>query len=446
MTVCGPARRKALFCLLLSAAIAVLWGSDTARRSDFGLGAFKAVFYGARCLLHHSDPYNPSILQKVYQEECDRYPQKPTEAILFRRANLICVNLPTALFLVAPFAMLHWRLAALLWFALSSAGFLLAAALIWRVASRYALKPATLLLCLVLANSSILLGVGNLACLTVSLCIIAVWCFMEERFVLVGILCLGIALLLKPHDAGLVWLYFLLAGGVQRRRACLALGVAVTLALPALVWNFRVAPQWPGELRANLAALAARGSVNDPGPDSLTFHSPDYVVCLQAPLSLLYDDARFYNPVSYAICGVLLLVGAARAIRARWTGRTVWLALAAIASLSLLPVYHRTYDAKLLLLAIPACAMLWREGGVRKWLAGVLTTLAILSTSDVPATALLSAMEAVQSGLGDAQEKLLTVVVFRPAALTLLAMGIFYLALYIRATAEEESGAAETRG
>jgi len=29
----------------------------------------------------------------------------------------------------------------------------------------------------------------------------------------------------------------------------------------------------------------------------------------------------------------------------------------------MLVTYHRPFDAKLLLLAVPACAMLWAEGG-----------------------------------------------------------------------------------
>ena len=36
-------------------------------------------------------------------------------------------------------------------------------------------------------------------------------------------MCLAISLMLKPHDAGLVWLYFLLAGGIYRKRALQAL-------------------------------------------------------------------------------------------------------------------------------------------------------------------------------------------------------------------------------
>jgi hypothetical protein len=57
------AQRKALLCLFLSGAIFITWGSIIALTSYSGMGGFKAVFYGARCLMQHSDPYNPAVLQ-----------------------------------------------------------------------------------------------------------------------------------------------------------------------------------------------------------------------------------------------------------------------------------------------------------------------------------------------------------------------------------------------
>ncbi len=116
------------------------------------------------------------------------------------------------------------------------------------------------------------------------------------------------------------------------------------------------------EMRSNLALLSAHGSVNDPGPDSLTFHSADYVISLQGALSLFRDEPHFYNLASYLICGSLLVAGAVRVLMSRFTKENAWIALAAIAALSMLPVYHRGYDAKLLLLTVPACSILWATG------------------------------------------------------------------------------------
>jgi len=316
---------------------------------------------------------------------------------------------------------------------------LLAATLIWLAAVNRALKLSTVLICLLLSNAELVLGLGNLAGIVVSLCVIAVWCFLEERFVLAGIFCLAVSLALKPHDAGLVWLYFLLAGGVNRKRALQTLGLTAALTLPAILWVSHVAPQWPQELRANLHTLSAHGSVNDPGPDSLTFHSADNVISLQALFSLIRDDPRFYNVASYLACGMLLLAGAIRVLKSPFTEKNAWLALAAISALSMLPVYHRAYDAKLLLLAVPACAMLWGEGKHLGRIAGVMTTAALLSTADVPATILLVLMNSLKVSAASVWGRLSIALVFHCAPLILLATGVFYLWIYLRRTAMPET-------
>ena len=61
---------------------------------------------------------------------------------------------------------------------------------------------------------------------------VAVWCFIRERFVPAGILCLAVSLAVKPQDAGLVWLYFLLVGGVYPKRALQTLVAMLALGLP----------------------------------------------------------------------------------------------------------------------------------------------------------------------------------------------------------------------
>ena len=438
-------QQKALVCLLLSTAISVTWGSILATHFYSGMGSFKAVFYGTRCLMRHSDPYDPAVLPQVYELEGGRFSPLPAEAFLDRRGTMVCVNLPTSLFLVAPFAIFPWKAAALIWMVLQVAVLSMAAFLIWFIARDYALKPATLLIGLLLANAEIVLALGNLAGMAVSLCVVAVWCLLEERFVRAGVICLAISLALKPHDAGLVWFFFLLAGGAYRKRALQTVVVVAALALPAVLWASYVSPQWPQELRANLHALSAHGSVNDPGPDSLSFRSADNVISLQLTFSLLRDEPRFYNAASYLTCGLLLIAGAVRVLRSRLTKQNAWIALAAIAPLSMLPVYHRSYDAKLLLLMVPACALLWREGGPLKWLAGMMTTLAIASTSDVPATMLLVIMNSMKGGLDSARGRLVTAFVFHPAPLVLLAAGSFYLWVYLRRTAQERGVSADAR-
>ena len=428
------AQWKALLCIALSGAIFITWGSIIALTSYSGMGAFKAVFYGARCLMQHSDPYNPAILQHAYEADGGRYSPDPAAAFLFRRAMLVCVNLPTSMLLVAPFALLPWKVAGLCWMVLNAVGLLLAALLIWRVGEGHALKAATTLVCILLFNCELVFGLGNLAGIVISLCVIAVWCLLEQRFEYAGVLCLAVSLVIKPHDAAMVWFYFLLAGGVYRKRALQTAVVAAALAVPAVLWVSHVSPQWMQEIRSNLAVLSAHGSVNDPGPDSLTFHSADYVISLQSVFSLFHDVPSFYNLASYLICGSLLVAGAIRVLTSRFTKENAWIALAAIAALSMLPVYHRGYDAKILLLTVPACSLLWATDARLKWAAGLLTAFALLCTADVPSTILLTIMNGLKIGTASIFGKVLTVTVFHPAPLVLLATGVFYLWIYFRRT------------
>ena len=426
-------RKKALLCLFLSAAISIAWGSAIAADSYSGVPGFKGVFYATRCLMRSSDPYSPAVMQQVYESEGGKYPLKPADAFLFRRALLVCVNLPTSLFLIAPFAVLPWKSAVLIWMAINIVALPAAAYAIWGVAGSSAIRPATLLIALALANSELIFAMANLSGIAASFCILAVVCFLENRFVRAGVLCLGISLVLKPQLGGLVWFYFLLAGGVYRKRALQSLLVVAALVLPAVLWVSHVSTQWPQELRANLHTLSAQGGVNDPGPDSLTFRSVDTVISLQSTFSLIRDEPGFYNLASYLTCGLFLLAGAIRTLKSPFTKQNAWFALASVAMLSMLPVYHRDYDAKLLLLAVPACALLWREGGRMKWIAGIMTTLAIASTSDIPATILLGLLNSMKH-IDSVQGRLLTAFIFHPAPLVLLATGSFYLWVYFQRT------------
>ena len=418
-------------------------GSSIESASYGGMADFKAIYYGARAVMHHQDPYNPGELQQVYEAEGGKLPSKPNMRALFARAVFPCINLPTSLFLVAPLAMMAWEPAHLLWMALIAGGLILAGFLMWSLARDYAPRLSLLLVCIVLANTVILLSCGNAAGIVIALCIAAVWCFLKNRFVPAGILCLGIALAIKPHDVGFIWLYFVLAGGVRRKWALQSLIVVAALALPAVLWVSPASPHWIQEMHSNLAMGSAHGGLNDPGPSAIGFRGPsaEMVIDLQSVISLFSNDPRIYNPISFLICGVLLLAGAWRTLRLGFSERNAWFALASIAAFSLLPVYHRQYDAKLLLLTVPACALLWAEGGLVGRLGCMMNLAAIVLTADIPATVLGIAYTHLPAHAAGVLDKLLTVLLMRNAVFILLALGIFYLWVYLRRTAPETSEA-----
>jgi hypothetical protein len=422
-------RQIVLLCLLLSCGVSVSLGFFLERAKPDLMMDFKGVFFDARCLLQHTDPYKPGEPLRVYLEEGNTLPQS---ADGLRQILIRDVYLPTASIFIAPFAMLPMGPAQVFWMILTAAGLVLAAYLMWSLGASYAPVLSGALVCLVLANSEVLFATGNPAGIAVSLCVVAVWCFFKDRYVWAGILCLAVSLAIKPHDAGLVWLYFLLAGGIYRKRALQTLVVAAVLGLAAIVWVTPISPHWVQELHSNLLADSAPGGVNNPTLASPTGRTVTMVIDLQSVVAVFRDDPLIYNSVSFIVCGALLLTGAIRTLRSRFSQQGTLLALAAIAPLTMLIIYHRPFDAKLLLLAVPACAMLWAEGGRTGRLALLVTATGIVATSDLLLLIFLAFTRNIPLSTAGLSGQLLTVALARPVPLILLAMSVFYLWIYLR--------------
>lgn len=425
-------RKDSLTLLLLGCLVFLLLGFALESVVPGPMSDFKAVFYAARCIIHHQDPYANGEILRAYLADGGTFPTDPVIAHSVRRAILVCINLPTGLFVIAPFALLPWASAHLLWLALMAASLLLAAFLMWSLAADLSPLPAGALVAFVLINSEVVMIIGNAAAIAIGLCIVAVWCFLKDRFVAAGVVCMALSLLLKPHDAGLVWLYFLLAGGAYRRRALLTLALVAILAVPAVLWVSHVAPHWLPELNANLAEASARGDLNDPGPTSLGAHTLGMIVSLQTVVSYFYDNPQVYNPVTYLICAPFLLAWAVFTLRAPATPQRAWLALASIAALSLLPVYHRQYDTKLLLLTVPACALLWSQGGKLKWAALFITLGAFFATGDLPWAVLFAVFPHLHIATTGTSGRIVMALQVFPVPLALLFMAAFYLSAYAR--------------
>ena len=432
MTIAGRTGLLALFALLASGGISILWGSMIQRTSATGMADFKAVYFAARCLLRHSDPYKPNEFLTVYKGEGGQIPSEPVLAAIFRRAVPICVNLPTSLLMVAPLALMPLSFASNCWLVLTSGCLILAAILIADIGCGYSRFTSLLLLCILLSNCEILISSGNLAGIAVGGCVIAVWCFLKERYIALGVISLSASLLLKPHDAGLVLLYFLFAGGVGRKWALQCLAVTCALGLAAVLWVSLVAPQWIPELGQNLSTTSAHGDISDPGPSSMSARSPEMIIDLQSVISVFWDVPRFYNLLTYFLCGILFIIWAITATRTRLSLELAWLALAGIAPLTLLFTYHRPYDAKILLLSIPACSILWMRNDRLKWTA-LLTSLAgVILTGDVPLDLLQIVARGLKSSAVEPPGKALTIILTRPAPLALMLMTVFYVWVFVR--------------
>jgi len=407
------ARRDGITFLLLGSAVFVLLGAVLEFSVQVTMVDFRVLYQPARCLIAHADPYNQNEVLRISKAE-GLSRTYDTDSV--RQVVTQYMYPPTAFSFTVPFALLPWESARTVWVMLSVSCFIFASILIWTLGADYAPALAGFLGGFLLANSEMLVTTGNMAGIAISLCAVAIWCFLRDRYVLFGVLCLAVSLATKPHDTGLVWLYFLLAGGVYRKRAWQALLAFVLFSLPALFWVWHVAPHWLQEMHANMIAFSVHGGMNDPGMDSSGAHGLGKLVSLQAVFGIFWDDPRIYDPASYLTFAPL---------------RT-WLAIAAIAALSMLPVYHRQQDTKLLFLTIPGCAMLWVEGGLTGWLAVLVTSTGLILTGDIPWAILLGLSNKMHLAAGGIVGKLLLGTELFAVPLTLLMVGVFYLIVYVR--------------
>ena len=405
------------------------------------MGDFKVVYYSARCLLRNGDPYNGPEVMKVYNAEGREL------ASMSERSREVITRFfypPTAFVVTVPFALVGFGVGHVLWMTLSGGGLILSAVLVWDLSNDLAPFVSSALLGFLLVNSFWALMIGNSSVIAVSFCVVAVWCFMRERFVSAGIILLALSLALKPHDSGFVWLFFLLAGGAFRKRALQTLAVLAVISLSMFLLVMKISPHWIQEIQANAATFSRVGGITDPGIAGMAGRNMDSIVELQSVVSVFWENPRTYNLITYLSCGVLLLVWVLATLYFRPRGGRVWIALATIAPLSMLPVYHLQHDAKLIMLAIPGCALLWAEGGILGWLALLITGGGIGINGDIFSGIRIMLTHRFLVPEPNLLSRMVTVLFTRPGPILLLVMSVFYLWVYLHRGFEETGVSAVT--
>jgi hypothetical protein len=405
---------------------------------------FGALYYGARCAVQHTDPYDSATVLRAFQKDGNLFAPTASDQGMDQIVVTRIDNLPTAMSLTVPFTLLPWSIAQNVWMILMAILLVVAAFLTWNLGAGAAPLLWAALAGFMLAESDLLFKGGNVAGIVVSLCVIAVWCFLNERCAWAGVLMLAVSLVLKPHDCGFIWLYFLMAGGTLRKRALQTLAVTGVLAACAAIWISTVSPHWFSELHRNLDFLLAHGGASDPGPAGMSSYAAGMVIDLQSLFSFVKDNPHFYNPLAWLIGGLPILTVAVTAWRKPATPQGSRLALAALSALMLLPVYHRINDAGILLLALPACAILWKDHTPERWLALGLTSAGILCTASTPLAFMIVNFRTIAAFASRLPGRLPAAMILRPTPVVLLVMGYFYLWMYLRhvyATAEKPAAA-----
>lgn len=417
-------QRDGLYLVLLGSLVFILMGTVLERAAPAPQADFKTIYFASKTLIEQRDPFKQGEVTRIYEAERDsRVPDTQKD----RQIATQNIYPPNTLFLTVPFAALPLKPAGILWSIVTIASFITASLMVWNLSAEYAPALSGALVGFLLATSELIPMTGNVAGISIGLCAIAVWSFVRERWVAAGILCLAVSLVLKPHDTGMVWLYFLLAGSTQRRRALKSLLVALVLSVPGLVWVWHVGPHWINEWGVNLAAYSVRGGVNDPGLHSSGGHGLDSLVSLQTIFSVFKDDPRFYNAAAELVCAPLLLVWICLALRRRSSPARTWMTLASVAALTLLPIYHRQLDGGLLLLAIPGCVLLWSRNGIAGRIGLAITGAALVFTGALGWIIVEGLLTVIHLPATGWRSWLAMAVQVYPAPLLLLATGCFYL-------------------
>jgi len=311
---------------------------------------FISPYLQSRALISGLDPYSPDVLVRLWPASA--HPREFLAKDLADGSLIIKRGIPTAypltcLLLLVPLAVLPWPVAAYAWLAINLCLVLIVIGLLfttigfqrsdWR-------GCAFVLFSIALAPLHTGLAAGSIVISTVALCGIAWSASLRNRECMAGVL-FGLAICLKPQ----IGLPFLVCYLFRSRWRLSAVGVAVVSATAALAitWLAIHGTPWIHNYEVDNKTLLSTGILGD-----FTERNPIRfsLINLQVLAYAGLNDRLFANALALVIFAVLFGTWAFLVLRNRSTD--FLLTVATIAVLSLLPVYHRLYDAFLLIFPI----------------------------------------------------------------------------------------------
>lgn len=267
---------------------------------------------------------------------------------------------PGTLVLMAPIGALPWPIARVTWMVLLVSGF---GCTVWALIKTIGFgrnEPRTLAFmasCLALAPFHTGIAAGNQTILIVGFCALGILAASGDRDVLAGLL-FGVACSLKPQLGSFVVLYYL----VRRRWRLffVALGFTIALMLVAAGWMQVCGISWTQDYLHNVKVIATQNRIDDfTSANPIRF----LLINLQVPVYSFTHDAWTSNIVALSAGALLTCTWIFLITRERARSAEL-LALATIAVICLLPVYHRLYDAALLTIPLAWCIS-EMNGGLR---------------------------------------------------------------------------------
>jgi hypothetical protein len=330
--------------LLLFVAFAQLaWRGPLSIRGHWNLIDFASPWASARQWLTGGNPYDNEPLWETWSASRGAFDTDHT--------FWVALMPPGAYAVLAPFAALPAGVAGVVWLLVSAASvFAILACTLSLARIPAGSLTAWLLVAAALASAPVqtIVTVGQLSLPVIALAILAMWLARGGRDLLAG-LALGLAAAVKPQLVAPFFLYyaFFARWRLLLPAAVLAFGINLLAVAPM---QLRGIPWWADWSR-NMQIASAPGGPNDP-----TASGPwrNQMIDLRAWFYTLTEAHHLVTAkallVSLALAAAYVALLARR--RQRGPRHDAPLALATLAALTLLPVYHKMYDATLLVLAL----------------------------------------------------------------------------------------------
>lgn len=317
-----------------------------ARASNFN--DFISPYIQTRAWVQGMDPYSPANLAELWPRESEQsefLKEDLAAGSLVLKHGVPTAYPPTSFVLLSPVAGLPWHVAHAVWLAISLLAFgLTVFALVALSGFSWQDQRTYLFLALALALAPFHTGLaaGSIVIVAIGFCAVAVLA-VARQWDFTARVAIGVAVGLKPQ-IGLPFLaYYLL----RRRWRVVTTSVAVLAILVATaVLHLALShTPWVENYRYDNRMLFAQGSLGD-----FTERNPIRfgLVNLQVLLYTFLPDRAGANIAALVITGTLGLLWL-RLLRRHPGNNDQLLELAALTVLSLLPVYHRLYDASLLI-------------------------------------------------------------------------------------------------
>jgi hypothetical protein len=349
-------RKWTLLCfglLLLAGAEFAVRGPARAIHSATQFNDFLSPYIQANAWMRGLDPYSPETLLRLWPAGAAHFlflPKEVADGTLIAKRGIPTAYPITSLVLIAPVSLLPWKVVYALWLAINLGLF---SVMLWMLVElagfSYRDPSAILLVAATLALAPFHTGIvtGNVALVAVELGVIAVWA-ARMRYEITTAILLAVSAGLKPQIGLCFLLYYL----VRRRWRVsgIALALIVLLAGVGLLRLELGHTPWLGNyLNDNRVLLESGILANFTPVNPMRFG----LINLQVVLYSFVGSIGLANDLAASIGAILLIVWLIGMRRRSAQANFELLDLSAIVVVSLLPVYHRFYDAALLV--FPLC-------------------------------------------------------------------------------------------